>query len=484
MEIIEITNKRYLSEVIDCLPSHCLINKGVTGCGGTTLELQSCRNSIILCPTRNLVTSKASDKYLGVTGDTSNNDILHYIKSDIPYKKIVATYDALKRLMDIIPDIQSYFLLIDEYHLLFNDYSFRTDTILFILNNFKSFKDWAFMTATPIKQEFILKELQGIPTIQYKWKNSVPVNITIKDTHFIQKELLNMIESLKDRNLHIFLNSLSTIYKITEKISEDYRVVCSETSKTKIKNFEKINSPVKRINFYTSCAFEGCDIYDANGYCIIVSDTNISTTVLDISTKIRQICGRIRNSNYQDRVTIILNTGRHRYAGTTEESFLKHVQDSEYKGRNWNRLFNIGTDEDKETYLASYHKDTFSTLYVSKYNNKLFYDENLKAMDIYNYKLISEIYNSSITVLTECTKNNFNPLIIKPDKGLQWIKDKLIELNQYEFTYEELNKIFEPLFLKHNIKWNKNTSIIKFFPEHTKKRKMKNGVKNTYYIFK
>lgn len=48
----------YLSEAINKLPSHCLLNKGITGCGGTTVELKSKRNSIILCPTRNLVTSK------------------------------------------------------------------------------------------------------------------------------------------------------------------------------------------------------------------------------------------------------------------------------------------------------------------------------------------------------------------------------------------------------------------------------------------
>ena len=40
-------------------------------------------------------------------------------------------------------------------------------------------------------------------------------------------------------------------------------------------------------------------------------------------------------------------------------------------------------------------KDTFATMYVRKYNEKYFYDENLRKMDLYNYNLISEIYSDS-----------------------------------------------------------------------------------------
>ena len=300
---------KFLNEVYQDTPSHKLINKGITGCGGTTVELKSKRNSIILCPTKNLVTSKATQDYLGVTGDTAISTIKNYIYSSIPYKKIIATYDALPRLMSIIPNYSEYFLLIDEYHLLFNDYSFRSDAILFVLNNFRKFKDWAFLTATPLKEEFILEELKDIEQITYEWEGSTKVNISIRDTCFIQKELLNLLDLYKDRNLHIFLNSVSTIYKITEKLDPStFRVVCSENSKTRIKNFSKINSPIKKYNFYTSCSFEGCDIFDKDGYCIIVSDTNISTTILDISTKIRQVCGRLRDSKYKDSVTLILKS--------------------------------------------------------------------------------------------------------------------------------------------------------------------------------
>lgn len=46
-QLIE-TNKNYLSELFDELPSNILLNKGVTGCGGTYVELHSKRDSIVL----------------------------------------------------------------------------------------------------------------------------------------------------------------------------------------------------------------------------------------------------------------------------------------------------------------------------------------------------------------------------------------------------------------------------------------------------
>lgn len=475
-------NGNFLSGYLEKLPSHCLINKGITGCGGTTLELNSNRDSIILCPTKNLVTSKSSLGYFGVDGNVTKKDILNYIKNGRGFKKILATYDALKKLMEVIPNYNEYFLLIDEYHLLFNDYSFRSKPIMYILNNFYKFDNWAFMTATPLKEEFILKELKDVNQITYTWESAVPVNIKIKDTSFIQKELVNLIDIYKDRNLHIFLNSVSTIYSIISKLNTDnYRVVCSENSKTRIKNFAKVTDPIKKLNFYTSCAFEGVDIYDPDGFCIIVCDTNIAMTVLDISTKIRQVCGRIRDSKYKNQCTLILNTNKHRYISKTK--FEKIVLESENMGKRKEYTINQCNEEDLKIELKLYNPETYSAIYLNRYEDKIFYDENLKKLDIYNYNLISEIYNNSISVLGEFTKNNFKGNIIKSTKGLDWVVSKLKEIGKSEFSYNELEEVFTPLFKEHNLVWNKNTSIISFFPSFTKKRKSEKGLREIFYNF-
>ena len=870
MEIQKITNCKYLSEFIDILPSGYIINKGITGCGGTTLELESKRDSIILCPTRNLVTSKASLGYFGVDGTITKKEITNYLITHKGYKKIVATYDALEKLMETIPDYQNYFLLIDEYHLLFNDYSFRDKAILYILNNFKQFKQFAFLTATPLKEEFILDELKDLPQITYEWDNAVPVRINIRDTAFTKKELLYLINVYKDRNLHIFLNSVATIRNIVNKLDiDDYRVVCSETSKTKISHFAKVTDPICKINFYTSCSFEGCllpdegvltekglkkakditlddklinkegdivdikniqeydkveedvytlklgntfrtttftgnhpifatpyplklnpsfikckdlrknywikypniynkekeldpyiwdkyksestkdipnllddldfwwfiglfigdgwtqndgyrvfisinrnetktierlkkfcnklnrnyrlksstsgncdeyiinckqlvdflndnfhkyalgkripemfkyikkeykvallngyldsdgcllnsnnsyrisfvsinllllediqdilsslglksslkklrdakettingkktycketydlnishndvvkfynmledkdyqklskfdgklksknprfvnmdfsddlkyiyfkikeitiskysgkvynyecethsyccrhitthncDLYDPNGYSIILSDTNIALTVLDIATKVRQICGRIRDSKYKDEVTIILNTNKHRYAGTTEKDFYNHVAESERLGKIKESAINRFSPDELLAEMKTYNKESYSNIYLNRYDNKIFYDENLKKLDIYNYKLISEIYNNTISVISEINNNKYLKVeSVKktlPPKGLSFIIDKLKELNKSEYTYDELTEIFTPIFKEHKLNWNSNSSIRLYFPECKKVRKTIKDRKLTYYKF-
>lgn len=481
-EIINIPKQyKFLSEFISELPSHKLINKGITGCGGTTLELNAKRNSIILCPTKNLVLNKA--KYgIGVTGNTLNKDINTYLKTaSIKYKKIIATYDALPRLIELIPDYYNYFLLIDEYHLLFNDYGFRNKAILYILKHFREVNNWCFLTATPIKPEFILTELSDVDTITYNWEAATLVNTQIKDTPFIQKELLSLIDYYKDKcNLHIFINSVDTIRNIIKKLdTEDYRVICATTNKGKILHFKDVNSKVCKLNFYTSCAFEGVDIYDKDGRCIIICDSNVSTTMLDISTKIRQICGRIRDSKYKNECTIILNTKKHRYAGTSKEEFLSTVKESEERGKRRIELINTFSEYDYETELKLYSPTTAYNLYLNKFDNKIFYDNNLKNIDLYNYDLISEIYNDQISVLSELQSNGFKPKPLKVE-----LSNKYITIEEGIYTYQQLKDKYESYLLNtFGIKWN-NRTIGKYFPEHIKKDICKNHTTMKVYIFK
>lgn len=57
-KIISMDKVGYLSDFFSELPSNCILNKGLTGCGGSYLELHSNRNSVILVPTIELVKNK------------------------------------------------------------------------------------------------------------------------------------------------------------------------------------------------------------------------------------------------------------------------------------------------------------------------------------------------------------------------------------------------------------------------------------------
>ncbi|MFR4024465.1 MAG: hypothetical protein ACLTZY_00300 [Alistipes indistinctus] len=93
---------------------------------------------------------------------------------------------------------------------------------------------------------------------------------------------------------------------------EQVKVVCSVSGDNGENNQRKLgkdypigqpSDPVKKINFYTSTCFEGCDIYDENGVTFIVSDGNKSHTLLDISdlvhTDLRTVTGfQIQGRDY------------------------------------------------------------------------------------------------------------------------------------------------------------------------------------------
>ncbi|KAA6336231.1 hypothetical protein EZS27_015594, partial [termite gut metagenome] len=88
------------------LPVNCLFNKGITGCGGTTIAIENEKDTIIAMPYVNVIKNKKAQypndrckhELFGIYEGVSNDDILDYIKThDI--KKIAVTYDSLERLI-------------------------------------------------------------------------------------------------------------------------------------------------------------------------------------------------------------------------------------------------------------------------------------------------------------------------------------------------------------------------------------------------
>lgn len=494
----------YLSEVIDKLPSNVLLNKGITGCGGTTVELESKRNSILLFPTIELVENKIRDTDLAVMGGVSLRDINRYLNSNIKNKKIISTYDGFTKLLEF--NLYDWFLLIDEYHLLFNYYSFRNKAILPILSNYKKFQDYCFMTATPLTGDNLLEELEDIPIINLKWENSVPVNIKIIDTYFTNKSLITECKKYPDDNYHIFLNSVKTITSLVKQLGEhNCKIVCSKSQKLPDNLIiSSTKDPVKKYNFYTSTAFEGQDIYDEKGRTFILSDTSISSTMMDISTLVVQICGRLRNSKYKNEATLILNTRTHRYANIPFPIFENNVNKNKESGQIAVNIYNDNIINPKfnredviETEKKKFNADTYFNIYLNIKDDLLILDNNLIKTDYSNYRNVNDIYSSSINVINTY-KEHFNVIeseikISTEDNSNQtsefskWHSEYayLITplLTKSEYTFDELSELFSDEFLNLGIKFTRST-VKKYFPPYETKRQMKNKVKSTYYAFK
>ena len=431
----------YLSEIPNFkLPSKVLINKGKVGCGGTTVALTDNRDTIVCVPFVNLIKNKCKQnkEVLGVYSGVTVDKINEYVETH-KIKKIMCTYDQLPRLASIVG--YNYFLLVDELHLLFLQYIFRDTAIRGVLNEYKNFKDWAFLTATPIESEFMLDELKDIPVYNIEWESKREITVeavkcdSVKSTiaSIIEKFLNNEIEG----NAHIFVNSvkfIATMIKYFDFEETQCRAIWSKNNKeyknycAGIPNSDTLSKP-KKINFYTSTCFEGCDLYDEDGKIFIVSDSSKAQTLLDISTSIRQIAGRIRNTKYDKIYHLFSNT---RYnTDLSYEEFKEYALNEAEEAKKYASRINSDAELLKGTKSSEY-------VYLYKNENGFEFDKNLILIDIFNYKN-NNTYSLSVNMLNEYAKNNIKVNLTSDDKKIK-IASKTITWKEYVKRYCELKK--------------------------------------------
>ncbi len=461
-------NCDYLNEFMAELPVNCLFDKGKTGCGGTTIAIENDKDTIIAMPYVNVIKNKVaqypneecSNVLFGIYEGVTDEQIIDYIKNN-QIKKFAITYDSLDRLINLLNEkttinvYQDFFLLIDEWHILFNSYAFRNKAVKRVLHHAKEFKEVTYMTATPIEDEFILTELKDLPVIEVIWDNVVTVDIkpivTNQPSTAVSKLIKGCIEEKVFGNLHFFVNSVEFIADAIKKTGlkpEQVRIVCSKNEKQgkgKKTNQKKLGDDYiiedtttepKRINFYTSTSFEGCDIYDENGKTYIVSDKTKSHTLLDISTLIIQICGRIRNSRYKTRIEHIFGETRYNKSISYEE-FKESTQRQLAETKDWlNEINQMSDDSRKKTInlIERNNKSGLNEMYIHKDNDRLEIDENLINLDIVNFKITNHLYQNRITLTDEYSKYGFKPM-----KTVEKIyTDELAENPKAKISFKDL----------------------------------------------
>ncbi|MFR1815001.1 DEAD/DEAH box helicase family protein [Dysgonomonas capnocytophagoides] len=466
-EIIHADKKyTYLNEFMTELPTNCLFDKGRTGCAGTTIAIENNKNTIIAMPYVNLIKNKelqypnerCENKLLGIYEGVTKEEIIDYVNSH-EIKKIAVTYDSLVKLIIILEEqgidvYNDFFLLVDEYHILFNSYCFRNEAIKKVLEYSRKFSEVTFMTATPIEEEFQLKELNDLRVVEVKWYNTIPIDITPEPTNSPQTRVCHLIaDALQGKmfgNLHFFVNSVEFIANVIKKLKlspDVVKIVCSDnkhqgrgkkSNQSKLGNYkiERPLDPVKKINFYTSTCFEGCDLYDKNGRIYIVSDPHKSHTLLDISTLIVQICGRIRDTQYMTDVHHIFSETRYSNDLTLEE-FKKSSYEILQETKKYIDDVNAMPEDSRRTTIQLIEKNNKAGLnekYIFNSDYILEVDKNLVNIDIFNFKITHQIYQARATLSEEYEKNNFRVL---PSKKLAYT-DKLKANPKAKISFKDL----------------------------------------------
>ena len=501
-EIINGGNARYLGELErfkDGIPFG-IVNKTKTDVGGTYVAANCSSNYIIVCPFKDLVDSIAADKnnryeVFKCYGGIREYQFRKYIKNNTTYK-IAVTYDSLPKLIGWLSSTEGWKVLVDEYHLILEDMDFRYDAINGLMEEIQKFKYYSFLSATPIDLDFEIDFLKQLPHYKVQWNGVTKITpIRYKVTQ-LTKGLARFIQifldegiSLPDINgnvskveeLYIFINSVTSIKQIADTLKlnpDDVKICCAD----RIRNnkllgeyqIESVSSPNKKINFFTKKCFQGCNLFTNNGLIIVASDAYRTQTLVDISTTMEQIAGRIRiNDEYQN---IFRNVIVHLFSTNknvmSDEEFEMLMQDKEKEAdkllSGWSKL----DKEERQTYIKRMNLDTEL---VSIINGRMVYNNLKKQSFIYKQEL-RKIYRDGISIRDSfmqsekfelTNQNEWEDFNIKLAKAMtisyeQLLKDYLDSPSEsYEQEYPEFPLIKR--YLKESemntLRWNREKML-------------------------
>lgn len=372
------------SEYGDTLPKNCLFDKVTTGCGGTYVALHSTAPTIIAVPTKALVLDKTKqDKYkeLNILG----------ISSDMPFKsipkgctKIICTYQSLPIIASKLV-MKNWNLVIDEMHLLTRMLSFSKQPLNWLLNNFREFNSYCFMSATIPKHELLLNQLKEIDRVTLKWSNLKEVSFDCLYSENIENSMLQIIsehiDGTREGNAYFFYNSIEGICKLIrtmrkKEITNCFSAMVSQSSYTKDRirragGTIKLANEYNKVNFVTSANFEGVDFYDKEGVTYIISDSKHEYTKYSIVTTIPQIVGRLRDSIYNDKITIIFDN-KEIVENKTEKDVIKYIEYREIQAKGLvDTYYEVKPREERYKAALALLKDSVTDPYVD-ITNKTF----------------------------------------------------------------------------------------------------------------
>lgn len=328
--MVTLKQGQHLRNVMRKIPNNCILSKRIPGCGATTLELKSNRNSIIVVPNVPVINSKCQkyDNLLGVIEKVTVDNIVEYLNENSLFKIMTTpeSFPKVKKACELcgLNIYSDFFLLDDECHQLVKDVDYRADIVLPMIDFFH-FKKKALVSATPLG--FSDPRFKGFKTIEICADYDYQQKIQVVHTYSIAKTVKEYLVSHKDNKVCIFFNSVDGIYSMMEQFGmlEDATVYCAPKSRIKLKSEHGFTNAydvwsantMKRYNFFTGRFYTAFDLELKNEKpdLLMITDPYISPhTMLDVDTDCIQICGRFRNGIssathiYREKSNIIVKT--------------------------------------------------------------------------------------------------------------------------------------------------------------------------------
>ena len=153
------------------IPANCVLSKGITGCGATSLGIEQGGHTIIAMPFIGLIDNKTAqypDTLLGIYGKGGKEYEIEKYLTTHDTVKIATTFDSLGKVARTLEQYgfnpyKNAHLLVDEWHVLFNAYDYRYEGVRKLLDIAPLFDKVTYISATPIERKYYLEELKHLP---------------------------------------------------------------------------------------------------------------------------------------------------------------------------------------------------------------------------------------------------------------------------------------------------------------------------------
>lgn len=201
------------------------------------------------------------------------------------------------------------------------------------------------------------------------------------------------IDGKKSYEAFFFINSVTDIAAILKHCNlsnDEVKIVCAndEPNRAKLSGYTISNSRAanKKFTFITSKSFEGADYFSDTGLCFVVSNSRNKNTLLDISTDIYQIAGRIRTETnpFRNMLVHIFNT-------TGKRKLNLDISYDDFKLSIQNQV-ELATKLINTVNEASNGKGIADKMFKSEYimkdaNGNYFLNDMLPKLELMNYKI-------------------------------------------------------------------------------------------------
>lgn len=402
-----------------------ILNKTVTGCGGTSLFLNSSIDVVIISPRLQALKDKHEqhpDTFLFHSPYTNNgkraddikrlmSELNNYISfcgstpfTNKKYAKVLVTLDSCDKVIDVLKKnaaINKFLFVVDEFQCLMGDATFKGTTDMnFLIRLDYEAKNICYLSATPIQDMYLdfVPQFKGLPYIKLEWDKSVLEEpnvreIQMKKDESAEKICSNIIRDFRANGYFarkvvdgqvvysteacIFLNEVRSIINIIVKNNlkpDEVTILCSDGKVSGLPKGFKVgglctdrdNPRNKTFTFCTKASFEGVDFYSTNAMTYVFINAGKEWQTLDIMLDIPQILGRQRLDINPFRHDAVIYYKTKPYCMTITE-FKAQQTAMEYKSSQIITLYDMATPEMKAILLEAFRDRAEDKKFVDDY---------------------------------------------------------------------------------------------------------------------